>query len=366
MLDGSFRVRLVNVRPKVASNSPLQTGEFLFKEAVLEQLPRYFRYIDLMRKVDPDAYAMFSRVGASILPSDRNLSTADCNFAGEHFSVDRIPSFGCVYINLDERAESDPHNVYPDFIWWTKLAGAHGVRLGVEASPSDVFTVTALYHDRFDELGSVTFHIAVPSFEEARVLKEQVLNESAMYDHRSQVGRRSYSLRRREWSYPTGLKMIGNSRGLSPQEAGRSVFAVVTTSVMSRRSGFQVRVAQAGRYAVFNVDEGAGPAFFADRDIQVNENGRKKRIFHYVAGYQKTDGTMVAGHTKGLREFDWNGYSVHIGKPDFDFANIDRMTAPAEVEGDPEPQERRLTMAELGVLVQRHIRQSAWRRRKKR
>lgn len=365
MVDSSFRVRLVNIRPKVGDNSPLESGEFLFKDAVLEQLPKYFRYIDMMRKVDHDAYALFSRVGASVLPPKAKTIVIDCDFAEEHFSAASIPTFGCVFINSETANTTDSDNITPEFIWWTKLSGASGVRLGVESTPSDVFTVTVLYHDKANVVANVVFHMAVPSFAGARVLKEHGINESPMYDHRSQVERRSYTLRRREWSYPRGLKIIADSTDTTPQEAARRIFSAATTSVMSRRSGFQVRVAKAGRYAVFNVDERAGPTFFADRDIQVNENGRAKRIFHYVAGYQKADGVLVRGHTKGLREFEWNGYSVHIGKPDFDFANIDRMTAPAEIVDDGEPQGRRLTMAEMGVLVQRHIRQSAWRKRKR-
>lgn len=366
MVDSSFRVRLVNIRPKVGHNSPLESGEFLFKDAVLEQLPKYFRHIDIMRKVDHDAYALFSRVGASVLPPTAKALILDCDYAEEHFSAASIPAFGCVFFNSEAVNATDPINLAPEFIWWTKVSGASGVRLGVESTPSDVFTVTVLYHEKAEVAAQAVFHLAVPSYSGARVLKEHGINESPMYDHRSQVERRSYTLRKREWSYPRGLKVIANSTNTTPQEAGRRIFAAATTAVMSRRSGFQVRVAKAGRYAVFNIDERAGPTFFADRDVQVNENGRTKRIFHYVAGYQKTDGVVVRAHTKGLREFEWNGYSVHIGKPDFDFANIDRMTAPAEIADADEPQERRLTMAEMGVLVQRHIRQSALRKRKRR
>lgn len=361
MSEMFHRVRLINIRPKRGDNLPFQSGEFSFKGDVLDQLPRYFEYVDLMRKVDDDAYALFSRIGASLIPVDKETVAFDCNVAGNYYTSDMIPSFGCVYMPQDDKGGD---RIGCDFIWWTKLDKATAPVIGVEHVTSPIFSVTALYHDKADAVQSITFHVTVPSFKDARVLKETVINETPMYDHRSQVDRRGYTLRRREWSYPHGLRLLSiDGRRTTPNEMGRRLFAVATTAILSRRVGFQVRVAKAGRYAVFNVDETAGPKFFSDRDVQVNENGRAKKIFHYVAGYQKTCGGMVKGHTKGLREFEWNGYSVHIGKPDFDFANPEDFTAPAVlVEAE---HGRHLTMAEVGMLVQRHVRMSAWNKRKR-
>lgn len=357
-----FRVRIVNVRPKRGDNTPFETGEFSFKDGVLDKLPRYFKYVDLMRKVDPDAYALFSRIGASVLPSEKVIIAVDCDVAGKYYEARDIPAFGCVYLHKDDDPSVD--RIGADFMWWTKLNP--GPLIGVEAAEGEIYCVTALYHDEDKLAQPVTFHVAVPSIAGARVLKEYTTHVNNMYDHKSQVDRRSYAIPRREWSYPSGLRMVSiDNQKAKPADVGRHIFAIAITAVMSRRRGFQVRVAHAGRYAVFNIDDHAAPKFFADREVQVNENGRAKRIFHFVPGYQKTNGKFVAGHTKGLREFDWNGYSVHIGKPDFDFHNPDGLTAPADIVADDAPIDRgrHLTMSEVGVLVQRHIRQSAMRRR---
>lgn len=357
-----FRVRLVNVRPK--ANAPqLDTGEFSFSGDVLAQLPRYFEYIDLMRKVDLDAYEMFSRLGASLMPPDKAVMAHRPENVEPHYALDEVPAFGCIYLPV---RDSDPNKVFADFIWWRKLDGSLP---GVEASHgSTVFHVTALYHDKHRALLPMSYNIVAPSVREMRVLKEYTLSTHPMYDHKAQKDRRSYSIKRSEWQFPRVLKRMAKDNGRDIHEMGITVFLIAMTGVMSRKSGFQVRVAKSGRYAVFNVDESVSVKFFQDREAQVNENGRVKKIFHFVPGYQRTDGTSVRPHTKGLSEFEWNGYSVHIGKANFDYASPEAFRT-AGVSDDASAVQT-MTMAEMGVLMQRHIRTNAWtkarRRRKKR
>ncbi len=347
------RVRIVNIIPK---RNSIDTGEFSFKEGVLEKLPRYFQYIDLMRKVDEDAYALFARVGASILPAEKSLCAIDPSAAGAYYNVDTIPAFGCVHMSGNHAANK---NVHPEFIWWTKLE--KGPRHGVEASTGPVFHVTVLYHDEGKAATPVSWHVEAPTFAAARVLKEYCIKKRSMHDRRAQRGRRRYSIPQRTWSYPAALCRFAAAKpGLSPTEFALSVFAMATTGVMSRSTGFQVRVAKAGRNAVFNIDDSVSPDFFSDRDVMVNENGRTRKIFHFVPGYKRTDGKTVKGHTKGLREFEWNGYSVHIGKPQLDFANPDNLVRPAVMADDVDVTGGGyMTMAEVGVAVQKHIREHA-------
>ena len=354
-MDNSlFRVKIVNIRPK--RNVPFATGEFSFKEHVLEQLPRYFQFIDLMRKVDDDAYALFARVGASILPRDKAIVTLDPVFANTYYNVDTIPAFGCVYLPGNNAANK---NITPEFVWWKKLE--KGPRHGVEASPGPVYHVTALYHDEGKAAAPVSWHVEAPTFATARILKEYCFEKRSMYDPRSQWDRRHYSIPQSTWSYPAALRHVAADQpGRSPKEFGLSVFTMAATGIMSRSTGFQVRVAKFGRHAVFNIDDSVSSNFFSDRDVMVNENGRTKKIFHFVAGYQRTDGKLITGHTKGLREFNWNGYNVHIGKPQMDFANPDNLTAPSVTVDDVDATGGGyMTMAEIGVAVQKHIREHA-------
>jgi hypothetical protein len=51
----------------------------------------------------------------------------------------------------------------------------------------------------------------------------------------------------------------------------------------------------------------------------VNENGRRKRIFHIVRTHKRTlsDGSerFVKSHFRGMRKFKWNGYDVVVSVP---------------------------------------------------
>jgi hypothetical protein len=70
-----------------------------------------------------------------------------------------------------------------------------------------------------------------------------------------------------------------------------------------------------GLAAVFSVNIHRTAYFFQDRDIHVNEEGSRKRIFHFVRPHVRSDGSVVKAHFRGENEFDWAGYHIKITIP---------------------------------------------------
>ena len=79
-------------------------------------------------------------------------------------------------------------------------------------------------------------------------------------------------------------------------------------------SGLQVRASKGYVSLKFHIDMLRTPYFFKDRNITVNHNGRKKRIFHIVRTHKRGD-KYIKSHFRGLRKFKWHNYDIVISMP---------------------------------------------------
>jgi hypothetical protein len=94
-------------------------GEFNFRDTILEQLERYFVYLDRMQTRDPDSYALYKEIGATVLPpycsnvpDGRSLEDIK---EQEKISQpprslptwfnERRPTFGCFAYGIDPKVE---------------------------------------------------------------------------------------------------------------------------------------------------------------------------------------------------------------------------------------------------------------------
>ena len=362
-IHGIHKVRLVNVRPKVGHNSFWGSGNITLKQDVLEQLPRYFEQLQLLRHADPDMYAMQARLGASIASRSSSIVIPDRKTAGDFIS--EIPAFGCTYIH-DDRTDAEitaDSFLRVSFICWTKINKPLYPGIAARAG-KNIYHVVVIHHDPEKRKPvPMQWHMSVPTIAEMTPLKELsrysvVLRKRGRRRIDAKSRERGYSVPCTEWRWPACLRAMSEDHlksdpTMTPLTAGTRLFLLGVTALLSRRSGFQVRVRKDGLTAAFNIDDGSTTEFFKDRDVMVNENGRTKKIFHYVPGYQRLDGTPVQPHTKGLRSFRWSGYDVHIGKPEHDFVDPARFTAAAHV--DPDPTFLGSSLPDVGRLVANHI-----------
>jgi len=83
-----------------------------------------------------------------------------------------------------------------------------------------------------------------------------------------------------------------------------------------REQSWSVGVRKDGRRVTFSIAPEHTAAYFADRDLVVNEHGTRKRIIHFVRGHTRSNGAIVKAHVRGVRRFNWKGFDCNVTAPD--------------------------------------------------
>lgn len=354
MTNDVFRVRVVNVVPKNLTQSnhgDLGRIEFSLRGDVLEKLDVYFKRFHRISKIDPDVYGLFSLIGTSLCSDENECLARDMDVLAREFDIERTPAMACVMLGKDLVSETDDR-LEVAFVAYVRYA-RDTVIPGVQPPPTThmLYSVNIYFADHTHDLVPAQMFLAVDKDGDVRVLKQRVQEH-----HR--VGKDTIS--RTGWALPFIVQLYAKERGLNVTEVPNSILAFAISAAVRDAESIQVRATAGPITAAFNVAIGSTPKFFADRDIEVNDRGSRKRIFHIVPGYQKTDGTLVRMHSKGLREFRWNGYRIHIGKPSLDFKSPSDFRAGALFEDEGKIRSGRdMTMDEFGRVMQQHIFSSA-------
>lgn len=118
-----------------------------------------------------------------------------------------------------------------------------------------------------------------------------------------------------DWYYPAVHRNNGLSVGEKDHKKSAIEIFCLLYNIHSRRSlGITITAERDNITFCTVVPEHAWKHYFKDR-IHVIENGKKKRIFHWVAAHtrQTTNGLVnIASHTKGIREFKWHDFGIKI------------------------------------------------------
>jgi hypothetical protein len=321
------------VRAAPAVKAGIAPGVFYFRETILDKLNDYFIYLDRMKRGDRDAYNLYSRIGASIMPYNvhsRGMLTENGNALNPYFcSV--MPSFGAVATGVSpeiEQYELDKKLLHPRFIYFTKFRRPSS---DVELSNvGSIYGVTC-YWDKLDRRhwkhpdkykhGSPTeFAVCVTKDGAVRLLRNR-LSSAQVIVHRHGKGRGSTSvIHHQRWGVPEFFIDWAREHKLDPQQHLRSIFVGAANEWMeSHASTIRVSASKNGLTAVFGVDVLRTPYFFKDRDTLLTASGRKVPIFHQVRVQQRTSPSgrkfAVRTHFRGASRFRWNGYDMHISVP---------------------------------------------------
>jgi hypothetical protein len=324
-MTGTFRTRLVNIRPVgIGHNEPFDsvenTGVFYFRHDVLDQLPDYMKHVKKMASSDPDAFALYSKLGGTLLPPSTLLASTL-----NDVDVTSIPSFSCVMLGKDK--SKDDGRVFAKMGYLQKIEKspfvAHDTYPG-----ATTFRMVLFYSPQDDPNFSlpVRYHVSVRPDGSVRLLRELLESRKQMRSKTGPWHHRNYSIPVRQWDISDHLRTLARENDCDVETMAQTCFCLLASVAPRMRIGFQIRASKNnGPRAVFNIAAKRTPYFFKDRDITVNENGRTKRVFHYVAGHQRSDGSLVRPHVRGVRSFAWNGYNIHIGIPDMTMPDIRRF-----------------------------------------
>lgn len=295
-------------------------GSHFYLGDLLDKLDRVFDELPKLRKADPEAFDLYSKLGATIRSSDA-LTSSEI----EPYTLQNLPSFGCTFSGAD--ADNGKNERVPfQFGYFVKETRP----INVQATNGTVYRVGMTYHLKNFSVASV-FYVAVEGN------KIRPLKVCQPKRHIVGKGPRRSEFMRLEWQWPTTLAEIAQDNNVSIEECACEIFAVVANQSYAREQGITVSVYKSGLRAVFAVDMLRTPYFFADRERVVNENGSTKKILHICRGHYRNlaggEKKFIKPHWRGLRQFEWNGYKVKIGMADshglglssFDLAAADPM-----------------------------------------
>jgi hypothetical protein len=109
-------------------------------------------------------------------------------------------------------------------------------------------------------------------------------------------------------------------------------------------------------------------SFFRDRQMQINDKGSRRRIFHYVEAHERQlpDGRMieVSAHYRGARRFAWKDYQVNIAVSGHHHQPLHTFTAPGSEEAFVPAWQKGYDSKQTGKLLRRVVWQSDARVRK--
>lgn len=307
-------------------------GEFNFRDTILDQLDRYWVYLERMQKHDPDAYGFYKQLGATLVPYAASQSWSDkpkmpekiedlVNFKRRiklsPWFRQQWPAFGCCAYGTNPRDEKreliklpDGHTVCtPKFMYFRRVKNFPWT---VQPVRNGKLYMLTIWWDRVEKLERSRVKWGRPQEfalqisddgERIRVLKTRTRDDG-------EIGPWW------DWQLPHEYKRWAKHYGLDVQTHLSNIFCNAVQDVeQAAYSMLRVEVSKGDLTAVFGLSPRRTGYFFQDRDIVLNEAGIKKRVFHMVRPHVRKDGTRVATHFRGLREFTWAGYRVWISIP---------------------------------------------------
>jgi hypothetical protein len=352
-------------------------------DGLLDGLDEYFRYIRLYKKCDPDGYALFSKIGGRIIGESSLFAIDDDPI---FMRGDLLPSFGMVALTRD-RADytlsTGDKVVHPKLVSFRKQKPGPDVER--YSDPGETFAMTMVYVGRDLKRPYVlTFFIHVSKANgDVTLLRERKCVSIKLESHRKkmvkhQKQREASSLRISQFKLPDEIfesflqvnainKLEGRPELTSVHQFVVTLFRSCLSAALWGNSGFRINCRKGPLMGVFNIEAERSPYFFRARDKQVTESGRTKPIFHAVRPHHRelADGQdiIVKLHYRGLRKFDWNGFSINITVPGRHHLDLDTFTASAIELGPWLPQWPRHNKAVLEPRSGGHPppRKSSWR-----
>src|SRR5262245_48076553 len=323
-------------------------GTFYFRGALLNELERYFRVIARMKRASVDAYDLYSKIGATLIPPRILIPVGE--LPAYWHNRETRPAFGALAHALDRK--DSKNTLEPRLMYFHKLEVPPSY---VEPTKDDVYEIVAYFdaeradHDKkapkwMRKAGfCLGYHIAVDPRGRCRTLKHlQTIYQHINY--RASDGERSgnpnstngYSGRTRLythhipvklWDYPPFLrewykdnKDLDVVHGETFEQWSHRFLMHIASMAHVCETGVRIEVVdQQDNAATFAVDMKRMAYFFKDRDLVLTEKGTRARIFHVVRPHQRTlkSGKVLdlKMHFRGLRTFPWAGYRVHLTIP---------------------------------------------------
>jgi hypothetical protein len=351
-------------------------GEFNFRDTILEQLDLYFRYLKRMKRHDPDAYGLYRKVGATLLPYLATGAWKRDRCRPEQpmphpplpswFNLTR-PGFGCFAYGTDPETEkfekAGDHGKssmwVPKFMYFTKYKMPPSSIQPMAGG--DIYGLT-IWWDRPDRKRKFGVPQQIPIFisKDGREVAALKVLETRHKVARSRHGK--FQIPHRGWGFPEEYEEWAHDFHDDTRHflVGLFLDAITISEASNMASMVRVAVTRNRMTAVFSVNIRRMAYFFQDRDIEVTSGGARRRVFHVVRPHVRADGTAIKMHFRGARDFTWAGYAVHISVPGKDHANVSHFDVGFADEEYMDKEDNWLTEPELGGILAEHMRTGRW------
>jgi hypothetical protein len=348
-------------------------GEFNFRDTILQQLERYFVYLERMKKHDNDAYHLYRQYGATLLPyvntnaNDRKIDSTE-HWEPKMFTLadwfhQTRPAFGCFVYGADPESEKyemtakgPPGMIVwlPKFMYFTKYKMPPATIQHITGG--DIYAMT-IWWDRPQDSKTKSKY-GVPqefgiwiSTDGKQVIALRSL-DTKMVPIWSRRKHESFRIPERAWHIPHDFEEWAKLHHIDPQKFLTGLFLEsVQRHELAQYSMVRVAASKDDMTAVFSVNIHKMGYFFQDRDIHVNANGIRKRIFHMVRAHTRRDGTVIKFHFRGERQFTWADYNILITIPGRDHINYADLNAGFYDSSWKDEAGDHLGMEEFGKLV---------------
>jgi hypothetical protein len=265
-------------------------GAHYYLGDLLDRMEQAFGDMRILRKANPDAHAIASRLGVNVVSSDYGFYDAL-----EPYFLETMPSQVCAYIG--DKKERDDEFVPCRFVVMLKHSRPVNVQM---CSGLTIYEVAMTYQFEGHAVAG-SFHVGISKDGEVTPLRE------------CKPTHFKGGIVRMQWAQSQHLIDLAQDNDSTVEELAREIVALAANAQLASERGLSVRVSKGKERLAFSIDTLRTPYFFQDREKVVNENGKTKPILHIVKAHKRKDGKVIKTHWRGLRQFSWNGYDVKIG-----------------------------------------------------
>jgi hypothetical protein len=349
-------------------------GLFNFRDTILDQLDRYWVYLERMRRHDASAFGYYRQVGMQLLPymtchlNGRQGLEAFTPLTEEELAAYKReielppmfnaarPAFGCIAFGANPKVESwEKENkklLWPRFLYFTKYTQPPPEVQMIYGG--DIYKMT-VWWDKADvkkvKHGVPTDFVVFVS-KDGKHLQLLKTCEMRWIKIKAKRSLRKFAIPDRSWHIPDDYSRWAKQFNLDPETHLTHVFTQALYNQECAQYGdIRVQVHKDDLTAVFNIDSRRMSYFFQDRDIELTGEGQRKRIFHVVRPQLRKNGTAVRMHYRGERNFSWAGYDVAITVPGLHHLPIEEFGVGAVDQFWQEKGKRYVNQTKVGEMV---------------
>ncbi len=378
----------VRIDHKTLSQDAEEQGRWYYLSDLLERLDDYFVFIKFVKRHDKEAYALHHQVGGLIAARRGEWIAAD--FPASWRTSEGGPAFGMMMMSPERkdpvkvefvkaRKEVSDERMTPSFAYFRKMKPMpHVQRI---AGEGDIYEMTLMFADFLGrerevkakkKINSPKGDLSAPLYWFCHVSPQGKLK---LLKVERPAGRKPHPRGRKglqvwrspRWEQSRSIEMLFGDRGNESwkedetiTEYAASTLRWLAQAVDQSSAGFLVRAKKNGVVATFAIDMLRSPYFFKDREVVVNKDGKKKKIFHIVRTHERhlRDGkvTDVKSHFRGLRKFTWNGYEIVVSMAGTHHGDMLDFRAEGIEVGDTEPHDSTMLDSQAtGRLLAKHL-----------